>query len=112
MEEKKKAVLNVPVAQRSCGCTQPVPFHALRARAAYPRAPTPTAEYLALTLCKPTGAMVKYTHYNPPPLPYPADPRHWTPPRPFQTRLRPERRRDWLAAASLGARAPEGRVGG
>lgn len=44
---------------------------ARRGRAVYPRALTPTAEYLALTLCKPIGGVAKNTTPTPPPIPSP-----------------------------------------
>lgn len=40
---------------------------ALRVCAVYPCALTPRAEYLVLTLCKPSGGVVKYTAPTPPP---------------------------------------------
>lgn len=54
---------------------------ALRVCAVYPCALTPRAEYLALTLCKPSGGLVKYTTPTPPHRSRPVDLRHWTPPR-------------------------------
>lgn len=69
---------------------------------AYPRSLTPRAEYLALTLCKPIGGVVKYTALTPPSS-QPADPRHWTPPIFFSCAVNPEPLQDWSAAASLKA---------
>lgn len=72
-----------------------MPRRAVYARA-LARSLAPTAEDLALTLCKPTGGVAKNTTATPPPIPvptpgrphrsprpHPADPRHWTPPLSF-----------------------------
>lgn len=45
---------------------------ALRVCAVYPCALTPRAEYLVLTLCKPSGGVVKYTTPTPPTVPAPS----------------------------------------
>lgn len=56
---------------------------ALRVCAVYPCALTPRAEYLVLTLCKPSGGVVKYTTPTPPHSSRPVDLCHWTQPRSF-----------------------------
>lgn len=85
-KKKKMAQLRPPGNVNLDGKVAQSDTDELRVCAVYPCALTPGAEYLALTLCKPSGGVVKYTTPTPPPLPpphrsRPVDLRHWTSPR-------------------------------
>lgn len=69
--KRQKPDLGVESTWRRRGRFERSDSEARRGRAVYPRALTPTAEYLALTLCKPIGGVAKNTTPTPPPIPSP-----------------------------------------